>query len=358
MKQVIKILLLSVLMTNGSTLLASTFGSTANNQTRFATGIQNFASGATNYLGYASTDAGFTLPNATSTVTYNAVGDLNGPMSLNGGTLILANDFIMQNQATFATNGIFTGNGRITGNNFSVMLPNRAFTLANAFAITSATVVANSYFTVNTTLRFLSTGNVLNGNGNFIDLTNGTLSVGAGGSLLIKNAMIRGIDAGTIFCEDSLATLSLQNVTWIQDAIYTFSQGILDVLNDVEMTGSSIFAYSSSGLLNIRSNSTLSFDIGMTFSYAAANNSRLTFADATSAISFDQATLFTNNNGLSLKKGIAMFNGFCPIFNLGATSAAGILVGDNASAANNFVIQVGAEAGLNVQSGFFVYQNI
>lgn len=320
-----------------------------------------FPSGTTT-IGTSNEMRGFTvfgngvaLPNASTQATWNAFFPIYGSVVLNNGFINLAKDLTLASSATFSTIG------NINGNNYALNLPNTLSPLViNApLTIGNASVFINSYLTLNSVLTFSNTCIVEGGN-NIIDMTNsnGRIAIGPGSTVLLKDTTIKGISAGDIFCEDNLGTLSLQNVTWAQNSNYTFTQGALEILLDVDFTGTFVFAYQSTKNLKINSNSTMYFDSGMTFSYAAATNNLLTFVDNTSYLHLYETTLFANTAGLSLTKGNLLIEGACPVLNTSTLSASGILIGDGVSSANNLSLQIGAESGLNVQSGFLVYQNV
>ncbi|MDR3550549.1 MAG: hypothetical protein P4L31_03990 [Candidatus Babeliales bacterium] len=363
MKQYVKIVLICLFFANNLDINANTIGQiNANAATQYFNVSQNVNAAANIIQGFTYLAGGFAFAGGAAnngSIAYNAIGGIGGTITLQGAnSMTLTSDLAFLNQTAFTA-----GSFAISANNKAIIFPNlnSSFTFPQGLSslpITSAKVVANSYLTIVAPITFLSSGNVLNGNGNYIDLTNGSISVGPGGSLLIQNATIKGVDAGKISCQDNLGTVSLQNIKWVQDATFSFTLGMMDIFNDVLFTGSTIFAYRSTNLLTVHSNSQLMFDIGMTFSYDTTANSRLVFTDATAGMYFNESTLFANSNGLRLTKGNVTFDGPCPVISQGASAANGILIGDNASAANNLLLRIVAETDLNVQSGFFVYQNV
>jgi hypothetical protein len=55
---------------------------------------------------------------------------------------------------------------------------------------------------------------------------------------------------------------------------------------------------------------------------------------------------------------VLVVDGQCPVQSAATTLAQGISIGNGVSAANNMIMMVLAESGLNVQSGFVVYNNV
>lgn len=311
------------------------------------------AGDATNQIiGFSAFVAGVTIPNAATVCRYNNYFPFYGPITMNGGLFNLNRNLTFGSSATLPTGGQFNGNG------FSLNLP----TITTPFQINGGTmgnitVVVNSPIQLNTLLTFTNTC-VIEGNGNSIDCTNGALAVGAGGSLLIQNATIKGISNNRFYCYDNNGTFSLDNVTCVLNATLTYSLGRLDIMDNVLFTGTQIFAYTSPRAITIRSNSSWMFDSGMTFSYATTANNLLSFTDVTSVLKLYETTLYANTPGLQLTKGTVVFDGVCPVINDASSSAQGISIGNGASSANNVVVSVLAESGIILNRGFFVNNNV
>jgi len=348
MKHKIQILVVIVLLNYISILLGVNTGSPNNLS---AQGLVNYSNGGANtILPGALMNAGFTMT-VGSLLTWNSFFPVLGPVTLNGLMLSLSRDFYMAGNATLVNGGTFACNG------FSVVFPhgNTSFTIGtSASTFNGGNVSFNSPISLNTTLNFGGIC-ILDGNGNVIDCGSaGKIAVGAGASLLIKNAVLQAIGAGQLFCFDNVGSLTLQNVTIIQDAIYSFSQGILSVLNDVEITGSSVFAFQSTNSLIINSFSTLFFDVGSTFSYDTTNASLLTFADSSSELFLHGATLSATGTGIVLTKGTVSIdqNSF-----FASTGTLGVSIG-NCSSAGDFSVNLLPDAQLTVNQGVLSYRNV
>jgi hypothetical protein len=195
---------------------------------------------------------------------------------------------------------------------------------------------------------------IINGHGHMIDFSGGTMALAAGANLTIKDTRLDNISAGDISCADTAGVLSLQDVIWIQDADYTFSQGALTIYNTVKMTGGYIFAYSSNQTSTIQSNATWLFDSGMTFSYCPTSASNLIeMTDSTSKLHLYETTLFATAVGLDLLKGTLVVEGECPIESDATIQAEGIRLGDGVSESNDINLKIFPESGFTINSGFF-----
>jgi len=202
---------------------------------------------------------------------------------------------------------------------------------------------------------------LINGGGNIFTFgDNGSIVVASGGSLLIEDAIIRGIGADDIACADNTATLTLRDVEWRQDSAFTFSFGLLVMKDDVSMSGDTIFAYQSSQPCSILANSILRLDTEFTFSYdptSIASKDLLTFADGTSQLTLDGATLHATVTGLNLTNGKFIIDGHSTISSeVEGTIDEGITFGDG-TAPGDIVCKVYSGSVLTVSSGSLVYNN-
>ena len=126
------------------------------------------------------------------------------------------------------------------------------------------------------------------------------------------------------------------------------------------MTGTGTFIYSSSQMSTIFHGAQWYFDRGMTFSYFPQNgaNNLINFADSTAQLYLYETALYAQSNGLQLAKGTVTIDGFCPFYSYASTQSSGILIGDGLTNPNNVNLMVLPESGIDVGSGYVVYQNV
>lgn len=304
-------------------------------------------------IGFSEFVGGITIPNATTVCRYNNYFPFYGPTALNGGLLNLNRNLIFGSNATLTTGAQFNGNG------FSLSLP----TKTSNFVISSGTVMGRLTLEVNSPLQLTSVltftnACILNGNNNIIDCTAGALAIGPNSSLVVVNATLKGISSNSFYCYDNTGTVQFNNVTCALNSTLTFSQGTFQLQGDTIFTGTQIFAYTSSFPIVVHSNVVWSFDSGMTFSYDTNANNLLTFEAANTTLKLYETTLYANRPGLNLTKGTVILDGACPLINDGTTSAQGISIGDGVTSANNVILNVLAESGINLTRGFFVNNNV
>ncbi len=304
--------------------------------------------------GFAAFEQGFTLEDNTTTCLFNSFFPVSGTVTFNGGTLSLSRDLLFGSATTFADGGT------ITGNSYAVALPDTksVVTLGGAMILDTVELVLHADTTLNGNITFNGVCTV-EGSGHAVDCTNGSLVAGTGASVLLKNLLIENVAAGSISCTDSLGTFSLQDVVWAQIADYSFSQGHIDVVGGVRITGTHIFAYQSDQVSSIQSNAQLYFDTGMTFSYdpSAASNNLLTLVDRFATLYLNETTLFATDVGLQLTKGTLVVEGECPVISEGTSAAQGILLGDGISD-NNIQLNVLPESGFKIESGFLSSKDV
>lgn len=301
--------------------------------------------------GFTAFSGGVTLASSAVSAYYNNYFPLYGAMSFANGVLNLSRNL------TFGTNVTFSSGGSINGNSFSVNMPiSTAIFFMPSMIYGNITLNLNSSILLTSVVTFTNTC-VIEGNGFSIITTNGALAVGSGGSLAIRNATLRTANS-RFYCYDDTGTVTLENVTCNLTTALTFSHGRIEFMGSNLFTGSQNYQHQSTVPATIHSNAIWAFDSGMTFSYATNSNSLLLFDDVTAQLQLYETTLYANTPGLALKKGTITLNGLCPFINDAFASAQGISIGDGVTSANNAVLNVLAESGINLTRGFFVNNNV
>ena len=310
--------------------------------------------------GFAAMENGFALENSTTTCLFNDFFPVSGEIVLNSGTLTLSRDLVLSNVTTW------TSLGNVTGNSYNIYLSNGLSSLGSAalegnFSFDTVSLSLNSNITLHSSILFQGSC-TLNGRGNVLDLSDsGKIIIGDSGSLLIKDVTLQGISDGKIYCADSLGTITFEDVIWIQDSNYSFTQGKFEVIENFLMKGpTTIFAYQSDQQSSIGAYSMIKFDSGMTFSYdpPTASNDLLAFVNSTAVMHLEDTTLHSTTTGLHLTKGTLEVNGDCFISSDATVEGEGIMIGDGVLAVNDVDIKYFAESSLKVVSGYLVYNNI
>jgi hypothetical protein len=157
---------------------------------------------------------------------------------------------------------------------------------------------------------------VINGYGNKITFgTNGKIMIqGDSASLLLDDVILQDISGNKIHCTDNNTTLSIHNVTWIQDSNFTLTKGKLYVTGDWIIRGNDTsFIYFTDQTSIVAGKANISM-ISTTFDYQSTTPNLLTLTDNTSIIHLDRGTfLATENctlaNGTLLTTGNAILQG-------------------------------------------------
>ena len=161
------------------------------------------------------------------------------------------------------------------------------------------------------------------------------------------------------------SSLTLDTVNTTFDRNFSFTQGSLFIDNDVQVTGTSQFAYSSLQPMYIEPFSKLHFDIGTTFSYSpgvsgphtSAQRNLVNLIDRTSQLYFDNCTINVPDYGIQLTRGTILFDNRIVINGNTANldTAHSFQLGDGTSVDNDVEIKVLGEA--NAIMNGYMYHN-
>jgi adhesin HecA-like repeat protein len=299
--------------------------SISDGQTLFANGvISNQSSSSIDIYGTVYTYS--TLENGTTGIP----GTLNVQQD---GKLVLKSGNLVNRHASSAIN--INSGGELDNFYGNIDITNGSLTLASGGNFTNVRGSDPGTFTNNNGLYFNTTKVILaddldidytwtitekatiHGNHNKINFgTNGAIVIyGPDASLLLKDVIVDNISGNQIRCTDNTTTLSIDNVTWIQDANYSFTIGQIYINNNwlIKGTGTS-FAYQTNQTSTINSNATLELR-DTSFNYdTATSNTLLKMIDSKSAIHLDNATFLATQactllNGTMFISGPSVANG-------------------------------------------------
>lgn len=199
----------------------------------------------------------------------------------------------------------------------------------------------------------------------FIDCGNNKLNMVDGGQIIVKdNSTLRlqdvnlnGLKGTNLNCVNDSGNIEFKRtfVNIIDD--YNFSYGSILFSNDVIISGTKTFAYTSRVTSTIDFNSILYFSSGVTFSYSpkSSNNNLIYMKDNTSKIFFDGSSLVTSNTGVCLSRGTLFLDNGISFSSHGIAESESIRFGDG-TVANDLDIYFLADAQLDIY-GAFVYEN-
>jgi uncharacterized delta-60 repeat protein len=311
--------------------------------------------------GLASVEDGFGL---CGDAAFDSIFPVIGKICLNGFTLTLNRDLITHNTATISTMGNIVGNGNALdlAKSFvcipSLDCPVAAGSIDNTVEWGNLAVSLNCDLCLQDVYITFTGESAINGHGQclILDESSGIL-VNNGGTLLLKNIIIKGVNQSNIACLDNASTILLENVTWILDNNYTFSLGHFDVLTDFYVVGDGYnFLYQSIAQSSIGSNGVMTLERGVTFVYdpLTANRNLINLADSTSTLLLNGATLQSSSTGLQLLRGNLVADKRSFLSSSAVNQSEAIMFGDGISAANNLSSIIDPAATLELTSGFLV----
>ncbi|MBW1804267.1 MAG: hypothetical protein JRJ85_26485, partial [Deltaproteobacteria bacterium] len=138
-----------------------------------------------------------------------------------------------------------------------------------------------------------------------------------------------------ILLTDDTTTLSIDNVTWMQDANYSLTKGTLYVDGDWNISGDgTTFAYSTSQTSDIKSNAHMIFDEGVTFSYDNSTATLIAMEDSAAAIHFKGGNLLATDD-VRFQKGRLIFS---DLVNVTKATGKKVYIGDNSDPGNNVTL--------------------
>ncbi len=309
--------------------------------------------------------SGFSLHSNTTTVTFQSVYPVAGPIALHGGSLQLGSDLVLGNGGYFQTGGV------INANNYSIDLAPTVSTFpgTSPLIFNTANMYLNNDLTINSTLKFTGAC-LLDAQGCTIILgPNANVVIGHNASLNVRNATIRGVGSNNISCMDNSASIIFDAITWIQDNNFTFSRGSFQINTFLDMYGTYTFAFHTSLSSTIAHNASLYLEPTFTFSYDPQGNrpKLLTFADNSSQLYMNNATIHATKYGMQLINGNLSVDGLAQIFVEGAVTTTGFfngsnqttgfILGDN-NASHDQILVLKPGAILEMDRGYLIYQNV
>ncbi len=318
------------------------------------------ANDATNELrGFGAFESGFTLTNASTSCLFTSLFPVSGPINLNGGTLNLSTSMLLDSAADIQSAGI------INGSNYQLVLPGKislfnlpSTTMTYGLILNGVKLCMQSDVSLNVPVTIQGMCEIL-GNGYSLTLNNASgISIASGATLLMKDVVVKNVSGTKIGFAATTSALQLQDVVWWLTANTSIATGYVTVLGHWWINGQYALSYNSSQTSTINSNAQIVMGYGSTFNYSPSNTAQnlLAFADNTSKLLLNSATLSASTVGLVLTKGNLILDGKSYITSNGTNTATGITIGDG-TAADDLIIEV--LPGANVQvAGYVGYKNV
>jgi 6-phosphogluconolactonase (cycloisomerase 2 family) len=205
---------------------------------------------------------------------------------------------------------------------------------ATTMHLDNITLVLNSNAALTQPLYL--TGNCrINGNGKILYLqdNNGPLIISPDTSVLFENITLDGITNQSLLNRDG--SITLRNAHCMLDTDFTFSQGSLLFQEDVILSGTHQFIYSSQQTSSIDAGGTVYLMPGMTLHYAppSENNALLHFNEQATLFFNDQSSLSSTTTGLHITQGMIVIDGKVTFSNTGQAQSESIIFNNKATIA-------------------------
>ena len=226
------------------------------------------------------------------------------------------------------------------------------------FLIDNTNLIINSDTTIDAPLNFYGTC-LIDTQGNKLTIgSQGEILVADTGTLTIKNASISNLKNNNLRCEQTNGTISLKNCSLYLSNNFEYNTGSIILDRDIIISGTTQFTYSSPSQLTINTNSCLSLNSGLIFSYAPSSNNRdlLYMTDNTSQLFLNGCTIQSTTTGLRLTNG-KLFIDNQVTFNSEGTAASEAISLGNGTAINDLDVYLLSAAELNI-SGPLEYENV
>ncbi len=236
-------------------------------------------------LGYVRMNDGFTIK-PTAKATLDTLVSVSGAIDLREtGELQLLKDLVLDSAVTWSSGGKIRGRGR-------------AIILNGDLSIPASKVI------------HISDDTIIDGQGNMLEIgENSQIFVDHDVTLTVKNIVIYNKRNNPLNSCIKLAShrsmLAFDNSVLAAQNDFSFNRGHLFIHNDFVFTGTSAFIYSSPVASFIAPGSTLTFDVGTSFSFVPTTTTEniLILQDKTSTINMNWISLYTTSSGMRLTTG-------------------------------------------------------
>lgn len=283
-------------------------------------------------IGTGSMDGEIILQDSSTELFTSLNGSFGGTTILNGGTIRLLDTMVL------AQGAILTGTGLIDLQErdfiFNDVAPRVDYEMT--FSGDNGGIAFDGTWYVTAPIHIQ--GNcIIDGAGSIIYLEGaGAFSVESDAVLTLKNVNIIGVQGSNISCVDSTGAINLINTQYTLTGDYTFGQGFLSVLQGVNtISGNYVFSYDSTLTSTIADNTTLRVVNGTTLLVGqnpVSLQNPLSFATSNAILSFDNSTLKTKPEGLTITTGTLYTTDNVSVDVQSTSTANGLTFGDGTSA--------------------------
>ncbi len=306
-------------------------------------------------MGNGNIIGAITLNDSNAHVISELDGEFDNVINFQGGSLTLEDDL------RFGVSSHLTGSGMIDLHEYSLYMPPKDFTLTSSINFSGQNAAINLNGKVSLSTTSTCSGVItINGHGNVLEiLDDGVLEVAANSTLYLKDIRLEGIQGTNLRLTDSTSRVVFSDVLLRLSEDYTFSQGSFEVMHDVQVVGQHDFIYDSSLTSTILSYSKLEFSDNSTFSVGKETSNSLEpiyFETNSANLSFNDASWHVTNEGVTLTRGLVVFDHEVSIDIDSTSTANGLTMGTNIDGEDvTFILN--ANATLDFKTGHLSYNN-
>lgn len=306
---------------------------------------------------YAYMRNGFKLEDETTTCSFDSIFPVSGRVSLNGGSLYLNTDLRLTYSTNYETFGKIYGNNRILEYDTTM---NTFCDLAHLGEMHNINLVINNDLSLEGNLQFVGNCN-FEGRNKIVSLAQGTsIVIGKNSTLHIKDAIIVGFHDNNVRCVDGTGKIIYDNSTLILSSDYTYSIGVLEFKNNVDINGTYTFFLETNQTTTVAVNSKLQFNDDLSFAVGKKGylnkKQPIYFEDKTSVLALNNANLLTGSQGLQITRGTFNLLGKVTIDIVSTGTSNGLIFGDG-TLAGDMKIYCYPASSIHFLSGHFTYFN-
>jgi len=248
---------------------------------------------------------GFTLEDSTTTATFASAFPVSGAVALNGGTLYLDSDLHFTNAASFSSFGnIYAYSNTLVYDsaNDTFADPNNIGRMYDIDLITKADLSLSGTLWFEGNCSFVGSNRKVT-----LDATS-QIVIGHNSTLYVKGVNLIGLQRNNVRCFDDTGKIVFDDVNLIMADNYSFTNGIIECVNSVDVTGTYTFFYETTHSLSVHANSDVGFYGSSTVYFGKQDGSSdqdniLLFYDLTSKLILNNAKAILSPCGIRVTRG-------------------------------------------------------
>lgn len=295
--------------------------------------LNSYIAGAINKIeGTGNVSGKIIFADSAAHLNINLQGSLDNDIILNGGTLQLGGDLHLGSNVLILNSGFID----VGHNTLHSPVNDFAWTNSTTFSGIGGAVSLHGNAALVSTVTCIGSI-VIDGNGNTLEFgSTGQIIIAPYTQVRLKNIVLNGLSTSNLVCADDTSSIILDNVSWFQDGDYLFDKGSIQFVNNVTMYGGYTFMYDSYLTSTVSKKSTWYITNGMQLSIGKKNDSTnvqpIAFTDLSSYLTFDNASLIVNENGVQFTKGTVATVRDVQIDVVSTASTTGLILGDGTAA--------------------------